>query len=129
MKMQNPLYKQLIIDHYKNPKNFGNVGKLKLHNKVENASCGDVINVGMEIDDSGVVKSVAFDGSGCAISIASTSILLDSLKGKTLSDIKKIKSGDVLKMVGMEASSGRVKCALLSYEGIKEIVDKLDNAQ
>ncbi len=127
--MQNPLYKQLIIDHYKNPKNFGNVGKLKLHNKVENASCGDVINVGMEIDDSGVVKSVAFDGSGCAISIASTSILLDSLKGKTLSDIKKIKSGDVLKMVGMEASSGRVKCALLSYEGIKEIVDKLDNAQ
>ncbi|HQG57407.1 MAG TPA: iron-sulfur cluster assembly scaffold protein [Candidatus Dojkabacteria bacterium] len=129
MKMQNPLYKQLIIDHYKNPKNFGNVGKLKLHNKVENASCGDVINVGMEIDDSGVVKSVAFDGSGCAISIASTSILLDSLKGKTLSDIKKIKSGDVLKMVGMEASSGRVKCALLSYEGIKEIVDKLDKAQ
>ena len=129
MKMQNPLYKQLIIDHYKNPKNFGNVGKLKLHNKVENASCGDVINVGMEIDDSGVVKSVAFDGSGCAISIASTSIFLDSLKGKTLSDIKKIKSGDVLKMVGMEASSGRVKCALLSYEGIKEIVDKLDKAQ
>jgi len=126
--MQNTLYKQLIIDNYKSPKNFVGVENKEYVNKVENASCGDVITVGIDVDKKGKIKSVAFDGSGCAISIAAASILLDSVKGKDISEIKKIEAADVLKMVGMEASSGRVKCALLGYEGLKNLIKDIQIA-
>jgi nitrogen fixation NifU-like protein len=117
----NSLYKSQIIDHYKHPKNWGNPLQMKLHKKVQNVSCGDELEIGLEIVD-GVIKNVIFNGSGCAISVASMSLLSEQLKGKTLAEVKKIKVEDILKNVGMAKESPRIKCALLSYEGLKELL-------
>ena len=115
------LYKQQIIDNYKNPKNFGTLENANMKSKVANLSCGDEIELYI-LEKDGVVEEVKFNGSGCAISIASASLLTEKLKGQKVEDVMKIKSEEVLKMIGMEKESPRVKCGLLALEGVKRLV-------
>lgn len=115
---QNTLYKQEILDHYKNPRNFGKLGNPTKTSKIVNSSCGDEIELFMEIDENGTIKDIKFDGSGCAISIASASILIQKLIGKNINEIQFITSDEVLKNIGMTKESGRVKCALIGWEAV-----------
>jgi len=118
------LYRRLIIDHYKNPHNFGKMEKPDYRARVFNSFCGDVLEIDFRIkreDGEEVIEEAKFSGNGCAISIASASLLTDYLKKKKLKDILKIGKEEMLKILGVEISPLRLKCALLPLEVLKAI--------
>lgn len=116
------LYRDEILEHYRNPHNFGTLEEPTTVKEGANPLCGDRITLMLGIDDSGNVSDVAFTGRGCAISQASASMLTDEIKGKSLSDIANMGRVDVLENLGIEISPARMKCAMLSLETLKASV-------
>jgi len=115
------LYKDLIIDHYQNPRNFGDLENPTIKKRLENALCGDMVEMSLEIEDE-KIKDVKFKGIGCAICIASSSMLSENVKGKKLLEVEKISQDDILKMLGIDLMPNRMKCALLPLEVVKECI-------
>ena len=111
-------YREYILDHYKNPRNFGRLENPDISHEEDNPLCGDVIGMEFRVKD-GVIKDVKFHGRGCAISQASASLLTERLKGLTLDEAKKINKEDVLAELGIQISPARIKCALLSLKVLK----------
>lgn len=107
------LYSEIILDYYKNPRNKGKLPEAQGHAIEYNPSCGDVIEIFLNFDESGKVKEVSFDGQGCAISQAATSMLTEELVGKSKEEITEITNENIYDLLGVPISSGRVKCALL----------------
>lgn len=131
MRMED-LYRELIIDRYKNPQYRGILEPNDITFEDDNPLCGDHIRIDLRVDGDGRVSEVAFDGHGCAISQASADLLLESILGKTLDEVKRLNKQDVLDMLGIELGPVRLKCALLSLKvlkagvyGIKEATDDL----
>jgi nitrogen fixation NifU-like protein len=114
------LYRDEILDHYRNPHNFGILESPTTVKEGANPLCGDRITLMLGIDDEGNVQDVAFTGRGCAISQASASMLTDEIKGKPLSEIARLTQQDVLDNLGIEISPARMKCAMLSLETLHE---------
>jgi nitrogen fixation NifU-like protein len=122
------LYREVIIEHYKNP---GYRGKLDPHDisfADNNPLCGDHIQIDLRVDTAGVVTDARFDGHGCAISQASADLLIESIIGKPLEEVKKLKKDDVLELLGIELGPVRLKCALLSLKVLKAGVYGLGEA-
>lgn len=113
------LYREVILDHYKNPRNHGVLDPNDFTYEDENPLCGDKLRIDVRLDDNQVVKEVAFSGRGCAISQASASLLTEDIKGKTLDEIKQIGKEEILDMLGIELGPVRLKCALLSLKVLK----------
>jgi nitrogen fixation protein NifU and related proteins len=117
------MYRENILDHYKNPHNKGNLEDAEIKFTENNPVCGDVITINLKLDDN-KVSDVKFQGNGCAISQAAASMLTDEIKGKTLDEVKDLKREDVTQMLGIEIGIVRTKCATLSLvavrNGIKE---------
>lgn len=111
-------YREFILDHYKNPHNFGEMLDATHQYHDTNPLCGDEITMSLLIDDDRV-KDVRFQGKGCAISQASASILTDEVKGKTLDELKAIDREHVLENLGITLTPARLKCALLSLKALK----------
>lgn len=112
------MYKEHILELYKSPSNFGNLVS-KTHEKTAyNSICGDEITVQLLIKDE-IIKNIKFSGSGCVISMVSSSMLTDKIKGMKVSDVKNMKGEDILDMLNMKLNLARVKCALLSFEAVK----------
>ena len=131
MRMED-LYRELIIDRYKNPQYRGILEPNDITFEDDNPLCGDHIRIDLRVGGDGRVVEVAFDGHGCAISQASADLLLESILGKTLDEVKRLNKQDVLDMLGIELGPVRLKCALLSLKvlkagvyGIKEATDDL----
>ena len=117
--MDNQIYRENIMDHYKNPRNFG---KIK-HNHSSNGNnelCGDNIHFYVNKKNN-KIDNISFDGEGCAICIASASMISEKLKNKDISKIKKINKEDIIDMLGINLSPIRIKCALLPLYTIKNI--------
>jgi nitrogen fixation NifU-like protein len=107
-----------ILEHYKNPLNFGKPAWKVTHQaKEENAICGDELNVYIAVEND-KVKDIKFDGSGCSISIAAMSLLTEKLKGKSVDEIKHIDKSYTLELLGIEVSESRLKCTTLGIEAI-----------
>lgn len=122
------LYREVIIEHYKNP---GYRGKLDPHDisfADNNPLCGDHIQIDLRVDSNGVVTDARFDGHGCAISQASADLLMESVIGKPLNDVKKLNKDDILEMLGIDLGPVRLKCALLSLKVLKAGVYGLGEA-
>jgi len=122
------LYREIIIEHYKNP---AHRGKLDPHDYAfadSNPLCGDHIEITLRTDDKEVVTEAAFDGHGCAISQASADLLIDSIIGKPVEEIKALDKEYVLDMLGIELGPVRLKCALLSLKVLKAGVYGLEEA-
>jgi nitrogen fixation protein NifU and related proteins len=113
------LYRDYILDHYKNPRNFGELEGSTHRYHDTNPLCGDEITMFLIVGDDGRVNEVHFTGRGCAISQASASILTDEIKGKTLDELRAIDREHVLTNLGITISPARVKCALLSLKALK----------
>jgi nitrogen fixation protein NifU and related proteins len=113
------LYREIIIEHYKNPSYKGELDPHDITFEDENPLCGDHIRVDLRLDESGKVKEAAFSGHGCAISQASADLLLESIQGKSLDEIKTLTKQDVLDLLGIELTPVRLKCALLSLKVLK----------
>jgi nitrogen fixation NifU-like protein len=111
-------YKEYILDHYRNPRNFGHLDHPDVSAEDLNPLCGDKIRVELAIKD-GRVEDVRFSGAGCAISQASMSMLTDSLKGEKLEDVARLPVERVLENVGIGISPARMKCATLGLKVLK----------
>ncbi|MCZ2122203.1 MAG: SUF system NifU family Fe-S cluster assembly protein [Anaerolineales bacterium] len=122
------LYREVIIEHYKNP---GYRGKLDPHNisfADNNPLCGDHIQIDLRVSAEGIVTDARFDGHGCAISQASADLLLETVIGKSLDEIKRLNKNDVLEILGIDLGPVRLKCALLSLKVLKAGVYGLGEA-
>jgi nitrogen fixation NifU-like protein len=107
-----------ILEHYKNPQNFGHLDQPDIVHQEGNPSCGDQIKIEIKIENDRIVD-IRFSGKGCAISQASASILTEEIKGKTLSEVKNFDKQTVLDLLGIEISGLRMKCAMLPLKVVK----------
>jgi nitrogen fixation protein NifU and related proteins len=122
------LYRELIIDHYKNPQYRGRLDPNDIHFEDDNPLCGDHIEITLQVDETGKITDGRFDGKGCAISQASADLLIESIIGKSLDEVKKLTKQDVLDLLGIELGPVRLKCALLSLKVLKAGVYGLGEA-
>jgi nitrogen fixation NifU-like protein len=113
------LYREIIIERNKSPLFKGTLDPHDISFEDENPLCGDQIRVDLRVDENSRVTEAAFSGHGCAISQASADLLLESLIGKTLDEIKALKKQDVLDLLGIELGPVRLKCALLPLKVVK----------
>jgi nitrogen fixation NifU-like protein len=111
-------YRDYILDHYRNPRNFGRLERSDVAAEDLNPLCGDQIRIELKLDD-GIVSDLRFSGKGCAISQASASMLTEQVKGMKLSDIAKLSKDAVLENVGISISPTRMKCAMLGLRVLK----------
>jgi len=111
-------YKEYILDHYRNPRNFGELERCDRSAEDLNPLCGDRIRFELQIED-GVVKDVRFSGKGCAISQASASMLAEDIKGLRVEEVARLPVETVLENVGIGISPARMKCATLGLKVIK----------
>lgn len=121
-------YRDLIIDRYQHPHHRGTLDPQDITFQDSNPLCGDEIRIDLRVDGDGRVSEVAFSGQGCAISMASADLLLESIQGKTLEEIQAISKEDILEMLGIELGPVRLKCALLSLKVLKAGVYGLQEA-
>ena len=122
------LYREVIIEHYKNPGYRGSLDPHDITFEDENPLCGDHIKVDLRVDENGMITEAAFDGHGCAISQASADLLLESIIGKNLEDVKHLSRTDVLDLLGIDLGPVRLKCALLPLKVLKAGVFGLGEA-
>ncbi len=116
--MSSDIYKDIILDYYRNPRNFGDLQDPDVRAKDSNPLCGDVIEMQLKIKD-GKLDDLRFKGKGCAISQASASMLTEVAKGKTLDELKAMGKTDVLDLLGIDPGPTRIKCALLGLKVLK----------
>ena len=116
-------YKDEIIDHYKNPRNFGEMVDADLTINESNSSCGDVVQIQVKSNkEKGksdvIIEKVMWRGVGCAISTAAASMLSEKVIGMTFADVEKIGEEGIVEMMGGEINAGRMKCATLAYRAL-----------
>ncbi|MDL5362779.1 iron-sulfur cluster assembly scaffold protein [Halalkalicoccus sp. NIPERK01] len=115
MSMGSDMYREQILDHYKNPRNYGELEDPTFSHVGENPMCGDEISVDVVLEGDGeTIEYVAFSGDGCAISQASASLLTQKLPGMSLDELAEMDRDDVTEMLGIEISPMRIKCAVLA---------------
>ncbi len=112
-------YREVIIDRYKNPQFRGTLDPHDISFQDDNPLCGDHIQVDLRLGADGRVAEATFDGHGCAISQASADLLMESVIGKSLNDIKQLTRDDILQLLGIDLGPVRLKCALLSLKVLK----------
>jgi nitrogen fixation protein NifU and related proteins len=116
--MQDPIYREIILEHWTNPQNYGVIKNADFEVTDDNPLCGDEIKITGKIKDNKLVE-IAFTGEGCAISKASASVFTEKIKGMKISEIKKITPEEVLKEIGLQLTPARMKCGLLVYSTLK----------
>ena len=122
------LYRQIILDHYKHPLNKGKLINPDVIIEESNPLCGDNIDMYLKIKN-GELKDISFEGKGCALSIATTSILTEEIKGKKIEDIKKIGREEVYALLGIDVSPARTKCVMLSLATVKKGIFEYETKQ
>ncbi|HFE65560.1 MAG TPA: SUF system NifU family Fe-S cluster assembly protein [Caldithrix sp.] len=141
------LYQDIILDHYKHPRNFGEGQPQCTAVELDNPTCGDHIKLMLEVNENGVVKDVKFSGSGCAISVASASMMTEEIIGKSVSEAKAIvkdvletmrgekepnelnEHGDISALKGVIKYPARVKCATLSWHAVQKALNESEKKQ
>jgi len=121
------IYAENIVDHYRFPRNFGKLENAQLKARELNPLCGDEIEFNINLDQNKRVSEVKFDGKGCAICLAASSMLTEKIKGKKLEEVHELTDKDVLELLNIELSPNRKKCALLSLWVLKSAIEKFDN--
>ena len=132
-----PIYTEMIIEYSRNPSNYGKIDDAHIHQHDSNPLCGDSIDLYLNIDGD-KISDVKFDGKGCAICMACSSVLTEMIKGKTLEEVKKFEKDELLSELGLEhlikTSPVRIKCALLSLKTLKfgiysYFIDKMKDSE
>ena len=117
--MSDPLYREIILDHWKNPHNYGELEKADIDIADVNLLCGDDVRLMLKIKNN-IVEQITFTGQGCALSQASSSILTDVIINQKIEDIKQITPENFLEELGIELTPARTKCALLSFATLQK---------
>jgi nitrogen fixation NifU-like protein len=122
------LYREVIIEHYKNPTYRGRLNPHDISFEDSNPLCGDHIVIDLKVDEHAMVIDARFDGHGCAISQASADLLLESIIGKSIDEVKSLSKQNILDLLGIDLGPVRLKCALLSLKVLKAGVYGLGEA-
>jgi nitrogen fixation NifU-like protein len=119
------LYRELILDHYKNPRNHGLLEPADAKAEGQNPLCGDEVAISVTFDD-GVLDRIGFEGRGCAISQAATSMLTELVQGRTVEEIAALSKDELLEEIGvpLQQNPARLKCALLGLGVLKVAVHR-----
>jgi nitrogen fixation protein NifU and related proteins len=117
--MDEQLYREQILEHYKSPQNFGELAEFELEFEDTNPLCGDELKVQIALGEDGRIADLRFAGKGCAISQASASLVSDEVKGMTVDELLRLDKQFVLDLLGIDISATRIKCALLSLKVLK----------
>ncbi len=139
--MLDSLYQEIILDHYRNPRNFGSIENPQVIARFDNPSCGDEIEVQVVLNDAQCVCEIKFQGRGCAISQASASMMTEAIQGKHVDEVKTLIEGFQGFMMGqdcleddfddLEALEGvrkfpvRIKCATLAWTALSHILKEV----
>lgn len=113
------LYHDLILDHYRNPRNQGELQGATNHSEHKNPTCGDSLAMDLVVKN-GIITDIRFRGTGCAISQAAASLLTEAVKGKPITAARAFAKDDLLALLGVSLSPTRLKCALLSLETLHQ---------
>lgn len=140
--MQDQIYRETLLEVFRNPQNRGEIADPDLEARLVNPLCGDEVKIQLKLKQTAdglqttarkikkavvsspnaVVESAAFTGNGCAISQASASLLANYVEGKTVEEIREVKKGDILDLIGINPTPARMGCALLSLEVLKKLL-------
>ena len=113
------IYQERILQHYRQPKNFGPLDPSDRHGEESNPLCGDHIEIRFRFTPAhDGIAEVRFTGDGCAISVASASLLTEKIRGKPLAEVEALTQDDMIKLVGIPLSPVRIKCALTSFAAL-----------
>ena len=113
------MYQERILQHYRSPQNFGQIDHPDYSGEESNPLCGDHIRIDLKLDAGhSTVEQIRFSGDGCAISMASASMLTQKLSGQPLAAVEKVSRDDVLQMLSIPLSPVRVKCALTGFTAL-----------
>ncbi|MDS0260995.1 iron-sulfur cluster assembly scaffold protein [Haloarcula sp. S1CR25-12] len=122
------MYQEVILDHYRNPRRWGRLSSVTFSHTGENSSCGDELTFDLRLAEDGeTIDEVAFTGEGCAISIASASLLAEELPGMTLSKVRDLDREDALDLLGIEPTPMRVPCAVLAEKVVQDGVESYED--
>lgn len=124
--MEDELYREHILEHYRHPRNKRAISDASVSAKAVNPVCGDIITVYFLFDEKGGVADMAFDGESCAIATASASLLTDHAKGKTARELKVMTPGDVYSLLAITINPARTACALLPYRAMLDALQRHD---
>jgi nitrogen fixation NifU-like protein len=116
--MTDSIYREIILEHSKNPSNYGTLDPHDHSYEDTNPLCGDEVRIDIRVQDA-AISEIAFSGQGCAISQASASILMEMVDGKSIAEIKALGKDELLEELGVTLSPARLKCALLSFSVLK----------
>lgn len=117
--MDDILYKEMILDLYRNPLHKKELADFDIEKTGHNPSCGDTITLRIKFDDD-TIADIGWTGEGCAISQAAISLITDDAKNKAKTEVESISKDDMLAMLGIPISHTRLKCALLGWQTIKD---------
>jgi nitrogen fixation NifU-like protein len=114
------LYREVILDHYKNPHNYGSIEGADAYAEGQNPLCGDEVSVSVKFAPDGeTIEAIGFEGRGCAISQAATSMLTDIVKGRTATEVAALPKEELLGEIGIPLTPVRLKCAILGLGVLK----------
>jgi nitrogen fixation NifU-like protein len=119
------LYREVILDHYKNPRGHGVIEDADAEAEGQNPLCGDEVSIYVAFGEDGeTVEEVKFSGRGCAISQAATSMLMEMSKGRTASELAELDKDELLEEIGVPLTPVRLKCAMLGLTTLKVALHK-----
>ena len=127
MSLDNSIYREIILEHYKNPSNRGTLDPFDFSYQDVNPLCGDEIRIDVRVEDNHI-SEIRFSGRGCAVSQASTSILTEMVDGRSLEEVKAIGRDELLDEIGIPVSPARMKCAMLGLKVLKAGLYGLEHA-
>jgi nitrogen fixation NifU-like protein len=128
MALGSDMYRQQILDHYKYPRNYGELKNPTFSHTGENTSCGDEYTIDVELDsEDKIIVAISFRGEGCAISKASASMLSEVVIGKTIEEVYGMGRDDIIELLGVEVTPMRIKCAVLAEKIIQEGLQLYEN--
>ena len=118
-------YRENILDHYKNPRNYGLLEPSDAHAEGQNPLCGDEVSVSIKFAEDGeTIQEIGFEGRGCAVSQAATSMLTDIVKGRKAEDVASLPKEEILGEVGIPLTPVRMKCAILGLGVVKVALNR-----
>ncbi len=120
------IYREQLMEHCKNPQNRGKMDGAQVEVSGNNPLCGDAISMQLKVND-GKIESIMFDGSACAVTVASSSVLTEAIKGKSLEEAKKMSKEELLDLLGVELTTSRVKCASLPLETLHNLIQMYES--
>ena len=119
--MNDEVYTEILLDHYRSPRNYGSIESPSAQITEHNPLCGDTVHFSLKIEG-GKIVDIKFVGQGCSISQGAASILTELVKGKSVAEAQAITEADFLKILGIRLGPNREKCALLSLNALKKAI-------